>query len=270
MKQLITIAIVIIAAVGVAVGALTPMTVRGDGSALSWEELNAELAAVESHITESRVGGYPTYTLHDMQARAGGISDETLRIAKEAVAFNNALTADALRAGTSNITHLDVDLTGYPKLKAYLDMEAAQNASQGGVSGRNDDSGNNPPPGSHPCGTEQYPVPNFNPARLPYTVSNGAEAYLLGAGYHRTVFYARRIDHDYTLGTDYESDYGYCPSPAFRFHAVIYDTNPNKYWLQRNEPNPEVHTYSSPYGFILRVKWIRYVHWWHEGGGPGT
>ena len=108
----------------------TPSGVQADGGERSWEDESAELTRAEAYVSQSSAGGHVTFVLNDGPARAAGISDETLALLKETLAFRNALLAESRRSGVMDITALDTDMDDYPKVKAFYDRATAYHESR--------------------------------------------------------------------------------------------------------------------------------------------
>lgn len=263
------IVLAVLAAVMVAVGTTT-VTIHADGpnDGSSRDDLNRELSLVESYVSYSDTGGYPIQTFDAEAALEAGISRATVDLVAEMVAYQNEMASQAFRLGVTNITLVNVNLSDYPRVKAYLEGPAVAVStpvpplSQGGVGGQSSDRGGNPrvPAGAHPCGNRDYPVPDFGPKRFGYS-SDNPRAFFRANGYHLTLPYARGRDtksRDYTLGRSYHGPYGECSSPRFRNHGII-NTSGDGYSIQYGEPNPEVLDYWWPY-----FGWPSYVRWWHE------
>ena len=112
-----------------------------------------------------------------------------------------------------------------------------------------------------PCGAFNQPIPDETPD-WHHRTGDGT-SYFLQNGYHLTAAYAVAGDivegrEDYTSSTYYESSYGLCSSPKFRWHGVN-DLESDTHRIQNPEPNPEVHNYGWPY-----FHWPIYVLWWHN------
>ena len=270
MEKLSRIAIAIIVMVALAISAAlltwTPSGVQADGGERSWEDESAELTRAEAYVSQSSAGGHVTFVLNDGPARAAGISDETLALLKETVAFQNALLAESRRSGVMDITLLDVDLNDYPKVKAFMDRTDAYHdsrersrGSSAGVSGRSGDGDSSVPEGAHQCGNRDFPVPNREPDQDRRT--GDGERFFANNGYHQTARYARVhyfAQPDYTKSRDLYGPYGYCAAPMFRYHGWI--NGPNSFTIETPEPNPEVRGYISDWPYFT---WPRYVIWWH-------
>ena len=84
-------------------------------TAAEWEELNRELALAEDHVGGSL---YSALLFDEDSARAAGISDETLALNDEMLAFINAQIKDANMEDEDALRLLDDE---YPKLKAFFD-----------------------------------------------------------------------------------------------------------------------------------------------------
>ena len=84
-------------------------------SVAEWEDLNRELSLVENYVGGSI---YTTLVLDEDSARAAGISDETLALNDEMLAFINAQIKDANMEDEDALRLLDDE---YPKLKAFFD-----------------------------------------------------------------------------------------------------------------------------------------------------
>lgn len=109
---------------------------------MSWEEINRQLALLESYFSQNyhdaegnRVDkpdpqGYVVLVLDADAALKGGISPEAVALARELAEFQNALMIRAFRAGTANITKVEIDIEDYPLVSAYFD-EAAERARDG-------------------------------------------------------------------------------------------------------------------------------------------
>ena len=84
-------------------------------SAAEWEELNRELTLAEDYVGGSL---YTALLFDEDSARAAGISDETLALNDETLAFINAQIKDANMDDEDALRLLDEE---YPKLKAFFD-----------------------------------------------------------------------------------------------------------------------------------------------------
>lgn len=260
-----TIIVMVAVAISAAPLTWTPSGVQADGEERSWEDESSELTRAEAYVSQSSAGGHVTFVLNDGPARAAGISDETLALLKETLAFRNALLAESTRSGVMDVTALDVDADDYPKVKAFMDRATAYHESRatagessGGVSGQSGDDELSVPQGAHQCGNRDFPVPHeeLKPDRR---TGDGAR-FFAENGYHVTSRYARRSNAvDYTKSRDLYGPYGYCAAPRFRSHGWI--NGPNSFTIETPEPNPEVLGYITEWPYL---GWPEYVIWWHE------
>ena len=117
-----------------------------------WEEESAELTRAEAYASQSNANGRVTFVLDESSARAAGISDETLELLKEILAFQDALLEESRRSGVMDITLLDVDVADYPKVKAFHDRTTSYHDSRRGTRGvsRQDAAGDSSVPQCEP------------------------------------------------------------------------------------------------------------------------
>ena len=118
-----------------------------------WEEENDELTRAEAYVSQpNAASGRVAFVLDESSARAAGISDETLELLKEMLAFQDALLEESRRSGVMDITLLDVDVADYPKVKAFHDRTTAYHDSRRGTRGvsRQDDAGDSSVPQCEP------------------------------------------------------------------------------------------------------------------------
>ena len=91
-----------------------------------WEEENDELTRAEAYVSQSNANGRVTFVLDESSARAAGISDETLELLKEMLAFQDALLEEGMFV---------VDVADYPKVEAFFDRTNAYHDSRRGTRG---------------------------------------------------------------------------------------------------------------------------------------
>ena len=112
------------------------------------------------------------------------------------------------------------------------------------------------------CGGN-YDDPHLDPARIPGTEGSSIRAIqqiLRDDGYRPTAWYVGvNPQRDFTLAVPSTNYDGFCDRGAFRNHALI--TSDSSYWVQNEEPNPEVLSYVWP-----DPMWGVYVFWWHQYG----
>ena len=113
-----------------------------------WEEENDELTRAQAYVSQPNASGRVAFVLDESSARAAGISDETLELLKEILAFQDALLEESLRSGVMDITLLDVDVADYPKVEAFYDRTNAYHDSRRGTRGvsRQSDAGDSSVP----------------------------------------------------------------------------------------------------------------------------
>ena len=115
-------------------------------------------------MSTSEASGYRIKTLDSEAARQNGISQETIDLASEAVAYHNVAASSASGSGVSDITQTDIGLSNHPRVNAYFNGQATGDV----------DDPNDPgiPDGAHLCGNKKYPVPNYSPARRKWRLIN--------------------------------------------------------------------------------------------------
>jgi hypothetical protein len=216
-----------------------------------------ELMKLEPYVTTSTVDGVQIQVLDTQRASKNGFSQETLDLAAEMVSYQNDLAKTASKSGIKDITKMAVDSNKYQKVdKFFKDQSAklknkkvsAQNFAVAAASSVN------------PCGDWNTPIPNYTPGKTWYNSSNGRST-LLNMGFHYTYFYAGQDGNNYTKWASYDSGYGHCNYPYFRWEGIVgFKNGVAGFAIQATEPNPEVlDVYPWPYW-----NWGTYVAWWHS------
>lgn len=208
-------------------------------------------------------------TFNSELASEKGFSPESIQLAEDLTAYQNALTAaqqKALNGDTSELENLDV--SNYPVVEAYF--EAADNFSQSKDLTKSIDSGNENTKdqekaqnknwwAEYTCGTWWKPRPSRAASWRRWNVSNG-DSTLRSWGYHPTPSWA---GGGYTRPRTYKP--WVCGWNTYRDHGYTMHSNrtvmEQKYsgWSPPGEPNPEVWR-SGPHP---HPHWAAYVRWWH-------